>query len=49
MGQHQVFQDGCDSSQFESRGYSASGEGGVNYVGDHGRQALKREVGRGSS
>ena len=31
------FQDGCDSSQFESGGHSASGEGGVNYVGDHGR------------
>ena len=30
------FQDGCDGSQFESVGYSTSGEGGVNYVGDHG-------------
>ena len=31
------FQDGCDGSQFESGGYSTSGEGRVNYVGDHGR------------
>ena len=30
------FQDGCDGSQFESGGYSTSGEGGLNYVGDHG-------------
>ena len=30
------FQNGCDGSQFESGGYSTSGEGGVNYVGDHG-------------